>query len=65
MFQENLIRLVSERKITWYRLAVDADIDHSLLFRYRKGETKPRTDNLIKLANALNCSVGELLEVKQ
>lgn len=62
MFANNLIELTKKAGLTWYRLAIIAGIDHSLLLRYRQGRNEPRIGNLKKLAKALDCEVGELLK---
>ena len=44
-------------------VAEKLNISRSTVSMWEIGESLPRTSNLIKLAEVLDCSVGELLEV--
>lgn len=41
-----------------------ADIDTSILYRYEQDKVKPKTNNLNKIAKALNVSVTQLTEIE-
>lgn len=55
--------LMRARKMTAYRLAKLTGLSHAALMSIIKGTTKdPRPDNLLKIAEALDLSLGELIE---
>lgn len=57
------IKEIRESKnMTQEELAEKLDIRRTTISMWETGESLPRTATLIKLAEVLDCSVGELLE---
>lgn len=59
-FGERLSLVLKERKITQRQLAEKINTTETALSRYVNGSRKPRMDNLLKIARALNVSVEYL-----
>ncbi len=59
-FSERLLLVLKDRKITQRELAEKINTTETALSRYVNGSRKPRMDNLLKLARALNVSVEYL-----
>ena len=48
--------------LTQFRLAEKANVSRSVIARYETGRTDLSTKNLAKIANALECSMEEIVE---
>ncbi len=59
---ENIRRLRASKKLSQKNLAEKAGISRVTLSRLEKGEYRPRVSTLEKLAAALGCGLGKLLE---
>ncbi len=59
-FNERLSLVLKERNITQRQLAEKINTTETALSRYVNGSRKPRMDNLLKIARALNVSVEYL-----
>ncbi len=53
--------LLTERQMSQYALHQKTNFSYDNFSSWLKGKTSPYVDNLIKLANAFDCSVDELL----
>lgn len=60
-FKDRLGKLLEKEKISQYRFEKNADIAHSTMGYWKNGKKKPNIDNIIKIANALDCSVDYVL----
>ena len=61
-FAENLVRLRAERGMSQAELADRAGLSHTTVSRYESQKQAFRKANLEALAQALDCSTGELLD---
>ena len=61
MFTERFRKMLQTRKITAYRIAKETGISQGLMAEYHRGEKVPAVNNLIKIADYLDCSVDYLL----
>ncbi len=61
MFTEQFREILQRRNITGYRIAKDTGISQGLMAEYNRGEKLPTINNLIKIADYLDCSVDYLL----
>ena len=61
MFSEIFVELLQQRGITAYRAAKETGISQGLMNQYKNGAKTPTTENLIKIADYLECSVDLLL----
>lgn len=61
MFSEIFVKYIQERGLTAYKVAKGAGISQGQMNEYKNGKIKPTTDNLIKIADYLNCSIDFLL----
>ena len=57
----NLVRIMKEKEITIQELAYECKTDQSNISRYRNNRNYPGGQMLVKLADALNVSVAELI----
>lgn len=62
MFTERFRKLLQLREVTAYKVAKETSISQGLMAQYNRGEKIPTVNNLIKIANSLDCSVDYLLE---
>lgn len=62
MFTERFRKLLQLREVTAYKVAKETGISQGLMAQYNRGEKIPTVNNLIKIANSLDCSVDYLLE---
>ncbi|MCL6605517.1 MAG: helix-turn-helix domain-containing protein [Paenibacillus sp.] len=62
--EENMQRLINEKNWTIYRLAKESDVAVSALYNIGKKRQGPYAETLIKLADALEVTVDELLRGK-
>lgn len=65
MYLKNLAKLRKERKLTQEGLARKANISYHTLIKLESGGIKnPKIETVLKLAEALNISIIELIESK-
>lgn len=60
-FAQILDKMMKERNISNYEMSKQTGISDSLIGYWRKGERVPKADNLLNIANFLECSVDYLL----
>lgn len=60
-FNERLNEVCKASNVSRYELQKRTKIAESVMRYWARGKTKPSVDNLIKIANALNCSVDFLI----
>lgn len=65
MFNAIFVKYLQEHNISAYRLAKDTGISQGLISDYKNGNRKPTTENLIKIADYLDCSIDFLLGRKE
>lgn len=60
------IKEVAKKKKTWslYRLAKELGLPQQTVYSWANGRTQPSYDNMDKLCDALDCTVGELFEAE-
>lgn len=58
------IKEVARKKKGWslYRLAKELGLPQQTVYSWANGRTQPSYENMDKLCDALDCSVGELFE---
>ena len=61
MFTDRFIEIIQERQLTPYRIAKETGISLGLMGEYKRGLKVPTVDNLVKIANYLDCSIDYLL----
>lgn len=61
MFNGIFVELLQEKGITAYKVAKDTGISQGLMNEYKNGKRTPTTENLIKIADYLKCSIDYLL----
>ena len=61
-FRQNLSRIMTEKRITQASLARTMEVSRVAVHAWIWGTCFPETSRLIKLAQTLNVTVGELLE---
>ena len=61
MFSEIFVDLLQQKGKTAYRAAKETGISQGLMNQYKNGAKTPTTENLIKIADYLDCSVDVLL----
>jgi len=61
MFSEKFMHYLQIRGITAYKIAKDTGISQGLMNEYKNGKRTPTTENLVKIADYLNCSIDHLL----
>lgn len=61
MFSEIFVDLLQQKGKTAYRTAKETGISQGLMNQYKNGAKTPTTENLIKIADYLDCSVDVLL----
>lgn len=60
-FAQTLDKTMKEKNISNYEMSKKTGISDSLIGYWRKGERVPKADNLLIVANFLECSVDYLL----
>jgi transcriptional regulator with XRE-family HTH domain len=66
MFGDILGKLLQERGVTAYKLAIELNISQSLISQWKHNKQVPNGENLSKIANYFNVSADYLLgEAKQ
>lgn len=61
MFSKIFVEYIQSRGITAYKVAKGAGIAQGLMNQYKNGVKTPTADNLIKIADYLDCSIDFLL----
>ena len=61
MFTDKFRYLLQFKNLTAYRIAKETGISQGLMAEYNRGEKIPTVNNLIKIADYLDCSVDYLL----
>lgn len=61
MFTEKFVEIIQNRKIKPYHIAKATGISPGLMSEYRNGVKIPTVENLIKIADYLDCSIDYLL----
>lgn len=61
MFKTIFVNYLQENNITAYRVAKETGISQGLMNQYKNGLKTPTTENLIKIADYLKCSIDFLL----
>lgn len=61
MFKDIFVNYIQERGITAYKVAKGTGISQGQMNEYKNGKTKPTIENLIKIADYLECSIDFLL----
>lgn len=61
MFTDRFREIQQSRDITGYRIAKETGISQGLMASYNRGEKIPTVNNLVKIADYLDCSVDYLL----
>ena len=61
MFTERFKKIIQTNNLTAYRIAKDTGISQGLMAEYHRGDKIPTVNNLVKIADYLNCSVDYLL----
>lgn len=61
MFTETFVKILQTKDITAYKVAKGTGISQGLMNEYKNGVKLPSIDNLVKIADYLNCSVDYLL----
>lgn len=58
------IKEVAKEKKNWslYRLAKELGLPQQTVYSWASGRTQPSYDNMDRLCDALDCTVGELFE---
>jgi transcriptional regulator with XRE-family HTH domain len=60
------IKEVARKKKQWslYRLAKELGLPQQTVYSWANGRTQPSYENMDKLCDALDCTVGELFEAE-
>ena len=61
MFTDIFVQLLQDKGITPYRIAKETGISQGLMNEYKSGKNQPNIQNLIKIADYLDCSTDYLL----
>lgn len=61
MFTEILVKYIQLHNITAYQIAKNTGISQGTMNEYKNGKKMPTIQNLIKIADYLDCSVDYLL----
>lgn len=61
MFKDVFVQILQNQNITAYKLSRDTGITQGMISYWKKGERMPSAENLITLADYLDCSVDYLL----
>lgn len=61
MFNEIFVKYIQSKGITAYRVAKETGISQGLMNEYKNGLRIPATENLVKIADYLDCSIDFLL----
>ena len=58
---ERILKLIEERGITAYKLAIDVGLDSVVISHWKKGKAKPSTDAIVKIAKYFGVTADWLL----
>ncbi len=61
MFEKIFIDYIQLKGITAYKVAKETGISQGLMNEYKNGKRTPTAENLVKIANYLDCSIDFLL----
>lgn len=61
MFNNNFVQILQERNITAYKVSKETGISQGRMNEYKSGKTMPTVENLVKIADYLECSIDYLL----
>lgn len=61
MFNNNFVQILQERNITAYKISKETGISQGRMNEYKSGKTMPTVENLVKIADYLECSIDFLL----
>lgn len=61
MFADNFKRIRKEKGLTQVQLAEKLDCSQNEICRWETGTRTPAINNLVKIADALECTVDELV----
>lgn len=61
MFNNNFVQILQERNITAYKVSKETGISQGRMNEYKSGKTMPTVENLVKIADYLECSIDFLL----
>lgn len=61
MFKDRFVQYIQSKRVTAYRVAKETGISQGLMNEYKNGVKLPTVQNLIKIADYLDCSVDYLL----
>lgn len=61
MFKDIFVQVLQARNITAYKLSKDTGITQGMISYWKNGERMPSAENLITLADYLDCSIDYLL----
>ena len=61
MFTNRFVEILQIKQLTAYKVAKETGISQGLMNEYKNGVKLPTIQNLIKIANYLNCSTDYLL----
>ena len=61
MFKAKFEQILQSRQLTPYRVAKDLGMSQGLMNEYKNGVKLPSIQNLVKIADYLDCSVDYLL----
>ncbi|TGY90890.1 XRE family transcriptional regulator [Petralouisia muris] len=61
MFTEIFVQLLQEKNLTAYKVAKETSISQGLMNEYKNGIKLPTLQNVVKIADCLDCSIDYLL----
>lgn len=61
MFAKGFNTVLKEKNLTAYRVAKETGISQGLMNEYKSGKKIPTVQNLVKIADFLNCSIDVLV----
>lgn len=62
MIGKNIRKLRREKDLTLKQLAKLSGLNFVQIHKYEQGKTEPGINNMVKIANALNCTIDELVK---
>lgn len=62
IFSKNLRKIMKEEKMTQKKLANEIGVDQSIISRYITGQSIPSFFTIIKIAEALFCSIDDFIK---
>lgn len=61
LFADRFFQIIQSKKITAYQVAKETGISQGLMNEYKNGVKLPSIQNLVKIADYLNCSIDYLV----